>query len=151
MRSILFVGRRNAARSVMAETCFNSAVIGGWRAFSAGWQPQLEIDPLALRVLSSNGFPVDALSSKPVEVFRQAGAPQIDLCVFLDEVLPRDACDYPGEHAHWSVADPSASASKAGAAALADYQSALTVVTARVSALVLSGRLDCPAPVAIAS
>lgn len=146
MRSVLFAGRRNAASSVMAETCFNAAAIPGWRAFSGGWQPQLEIDPLALRVLSANGFPVDSLSSKPVEIFTQAGAPAIDLCVFLDEELPDDASSYPGEHAHWSVPDPGGTVKTR-----ASYEFSLTLVTARISTLILSGRLFGRRGLALAS
>jgi len=146
MRSVLFTGRRNAARSVMAETCFNAAMIPGWRAFSGGWQPQMEIDPLALKVLAANGFPVDSLSSKPVEIFTQTGAPAVDLCVFLDVHLPDDAEGYPGEHLHWSVPDPSN-----GEAGKAGYEAALTLITARISTLILSGRLLGKGAFALAS
>ena len=86
IHSVLFIGRRNAARSIMAEACFNSASIIGWRAFSAGWQSQSGVDHLALKVLDQHGFPVDALYSKPDDIFRQAGAPDVDLCIFLDDM-----------------------------------------------------------------
>lgn len=148
MQSILFVGRRNSARSIMAETCFNAAAVPGWRAFSAGWQPQLEIDRGALKVLSRNGFSTDGLSSKPIQIFGQTGAPEIHLCVFLDESLPADAARYPGEHMHWSLPDPSAGLKTERGSR---YETALSVVTVRVSELVFSGRLFPPVPMAIAS
>jgi arsenate reductase (thioredoxin) len=135
-QSILFVGQRNAARSIMAETCFNSAAIIGWRAFSAGWQTQLSIDPMTLRVLAVQGFPTDSLSSKPVDIFRQTGAPKIDLCIFLDERLPTDAGLYPGQKEYWRIANPCGAGHE-----LRAYQDALRLVTVRISDLFLSGRL----------
>ncbi len=107
IKSVLFVGRRNAARSVMAETCFNAAGIPGWRAFSAGWQTQNSIDTQAIRTLAANGFETDTLSSKPVAIFLQEGAPEIDLCVFLDEDLPPDVQNYPAARESWKIPDPS--------------------------------------------
>jgi protein-tyrosine-phosphatase len=136
IRSVLFVGRRNAARSVMAESCFNAAAIPGWRAFSAGWQPQQRADATALRVLAQGGFPVDSLDPKPIAIFRQPGAPQIDLCVFLDTELPGDIASYPATREYWRVADPSHAAHSIRA-----YKAALESVTARIGELILSGRL----------
>ncbi len=139
IRSILFVGRRNAARSVMAETCFNAAGIPGWRAFSAGWQTQNGIDAHAIRVLAANGFETDTLSSKPVAIFLQEGAPEIDLCVFLDEDLPPDVQNYPAARESWKISDPSREADQRPA-----YQMALDLIMARISALVISGKLAMP-------
>lgn len=147
MRTLLFVGRRNAARSVMAETCFNAAGIAGWRAFSAGWQTQNSVDRQALAVLEANGLATDALTSKPVAIFRQAGAPAIDYCVFLDEILPPDVADYPGPRDFWRIADPSREAGRGGA-----YEKALGEISRRVALLAASGRLLELAPeLAIAS
>jgi protein-tyrosine-phosphatase len=139
IRSLLFVGRRNAARSIMAESCFNAAAILGWRAFSAGWQSQESVDSLTKRTLASQGFPVDALYSKPVDIFRQAGAPKIELCVFLDDRLPTDADLYPGSKEYWRIGDPCGK--KNGETA---YSKALGIVTARISGLILSGKLLDP-------
>jgi protein-tyrosine-phosphatase len=139
IRSLLFVGRRNAARSIMAESCFNAASIIGWRAFSAGWQSQESVDSTTKMALAHQGFPVDSLYSKPVDIFRQAGAPKIDLCIFLDDHLPADADLYPGSKEYWRIGDPSGK--KNGDAA---YAQALGIVTARVSGLILSGNLQDP-------
>lgn len=136
INSLLFVGRRNAARSIMAETCFNAAGFTGWRAFSAGWQTQHRVDRLAISVLASQGFETDSLSSKPVAIFRQAGAPAIHRCIFLDDLLPPDVEDYPGPREYWRIEDPSAAADRRAA-----YEAALAEVCERVGELVLSGRL----------
>ncbi len=139
IKSVLFVGRRNAARSVMAETCFNAAGIPGWRAFSAGWQTQNSIDAHAIRTLAANGFETDTLSSKPVAIFLQEGAPEIDLCVFLDEDLPPDVQNYPAARESWKIPDPSREADQRPA-----YQMALDAIVARISTLVISGKLAMP-------
>ena len=139
IRSVLFVGRRNAARSVMAETCFNAAESPGWRAFSAGWQTEHSVDRTAVKTLAANGFPTDTLSSKPVAIFLQAGAPAIDLCVFMDEDLPPDVGNYPAAREYWKIPDPS----KAGDLKSA-HQEALKAIMERISMLVISGRLAMP-------
>lgn len=136
IRSVLFVGRRNAARSIMAESCFNAAAIPSWRAFSAGWQPEPKTDARTLRVLEKAGFPADAFEPKPIAVFRQPGAPLIDLCVFLDDELPADVESYPVQREYWRIPDPSARADAERA-----YLEALDKVTARIGELILSGRL----------
>lgn len=136
IRSVLFVGRRNAARSLMAEACFNAAAIPAWRAFSAGWQPQANADRMALRVLEEAGFPADSLSPKPIDIFRQPGGPAIDLCVFLDHELPGDIGSYPAMREYWRVGDPHGATNARGA-----YGVALNSVTAHISDLILSGRL----------
>ena len=139
IQSVLFVGRRNAARSVMAEICFNAAAIPTWRAFSAGWQPAAEVDRLALRALADGGFPSDTVTPKPVGIFLQPGAPQIDLCVFLDTELPGDIAAYPGAREYWRIADPNLDVS--GVSSRASYREALASVTGRLSDLIVSGRL----------
>jgi arsenate reductase len=139
IKSVLFVGRRNAARSVMAETCFNASGLPGWRAFSAGWQTQMSIDRHAIRTLEANGFETDTLSSKPVAIFLQEGAPEIDLCVFLDEDLPPDVENYPAAREYWMIPDPS----RAKDARFA-YQQAMEAIMARISAMVTSGKLALP-------
>ena len=66
--------------------------------------------------------------------------------MFLDVHLPDDAEGYPGEHLHWSVPDPSN-----GEAGKAGYEAALTLITARISTLILSGRLLGKGAFALAS
>jgi protein-tyrosine-phosphatase len=139
IRSVLFVGRRNAARSVMAETCFNAAEIPGWRAFSAGWQTEHSVDRTAVKTLAANGFETDTLSSKPVAIFLQDGAPAIDLCVFMDEDLPPDVGNYPAAREYWKIPDPSRDGDLKSA-----YQEALKTIMERISMLVISGRLAMP-------
>ena len=136
IRSVLFVGRRNAARSVMAEICFNAVELPSWRAFSAGWQPAERVDRHALRALSDGGFPADTVTPKPIGIFLQPGAPRVDLCVFLDNELPADIAAYPAMREFWRIDDPSHGARGPGA-----YRDALMTITGRLSEMILSGRL----------
>jgi len=154
IQSVLFVGRRNAARSVMAEICFNAAAIPTWRAFSAGWQPANGVDRLALRALAEGGFPSDPVTPKPVGIFLQPGAPKIDLCVFLDTELPNDIASYPAAREFWRIGDPSGAGNKgsgAGGSKREAYREALTSVTGRMSDLIVSGRLVEAGAVRLAS
>jgi len=144
IRSILFIGRRNAARSLMAECCLNAADMPGWRAFSAGWQPADKADPKALAALAAAGFPTGGLQPKPLAIFRQAGAPQIDLSVFLDGVTPGEVAAFPGQREIWPIACPGRIDSTAA------YREALDAVAARIGGLILSGRLAQVDPLPLA-
>jgi len=141
-KSLLFVGRRNAARSIMAETCFNTAGLDGWRAFSAGWECETRVDRNALAVLSARGYETDRLYSKPVAIFRQAGAPRIDYCVFLDSPVPPDVEDTPAPREYWKVADPARRPDRRAAC-----EEAFGEISARVRELLASGRLAFRMPI----
>lgn len=141
-KSVLFVGRRNAARSIMAETSFNAAAAAGWRAFSAGWECETRVDRNALAVLSSKGYETDRLYSKPAAIFRQAGAPRIDYCVFLDSPVPPDVEDTPAPREYWTVADPARRADRRAAC-----EEAFAEIAGKVRELLGSGRLAYRMPV----
>ena len=136
IQSLLFVGRRNAARSIMAETCFNGLGVPGWRAFSAGWETRDSVDRQAIAVLAGAGHATDTLYSKPVAIFTQPGAPSIRVCIFLDEVMPADVENYPAAREHWNIPDPSRRPDRRQACS-----EALDAISARIAELILSGRL----------
>src|SRR3974377_670341 len=62
--NVLFLGRANAARSVMAEAILNREGMGRFRAFSAGRNPGSEIHPCAVDLLAKMSFEVGALRPK---------------------------------------------------------------------------------------
>jgi protein-tyrosine-phosphatase len=131
----------------MAESCFNAAQIGGWRAFSAGWQISRTVDRQALRVLAQNGLPVDSLSPKPIDIFRQPGAPQIDLVAYLDESFPPQIEAFPGPCEYWRIPDPSAAGNPRNA-----YQATLDLIEQRIALNLARGRFAAIGfPLAIAS
>ncbi|MEZ5871350.1 MAG: hypothetical protein R3D32_05810 [Nitratireductor sp.] len=132
-RSVLFAGRRNAARSVIAEACFNAAEIPGWRAFSAGWATADKVDQSAIRVLRENRLPVEGLQPKSIELFALAGAPQIDLCIHLDMNAPE--FELAGNHRKlcWHVPDPKDDPSPKA------YAKVLDLVGHAIAGLIVSG------------
>ena len=54
---ILFISRRNSARSLMAEAVVNKLGQGKFKAFSAGVEPAVAIEPVALDVLQPDRLP----------------------------------------------------------------------------------------------
>jgi hypothetical protein len=58
--NVLFLGGRNAVRSIMAEAVLNREGMGRYRAFSAGREPSGKVHPAALDLLSKLNFDVSA-------------------------------------------------------------------------------------------
>ncbi|MCB1429779.1 MAG: hypothetical protein KDJ66_11745 [Nitratireductor sp.] len=141
-RSILFAGRRNAARSLIAESCFNAADVAEWRAFSAGWSPGEAADREALSVLKNNGLPSEGLQPKAIELFFLEGAPRIDLCIFMDENSLGIALPDHGNAICWRVPDPSLDPSPAA------YLRVLDLVGHAIAGLIVSGSIEPRFPVA---
>ena len=70
---MLFLCTGNSARSIMAESILRKDGAGRFRAFSAGSMPKGAVNPFALKVLESYGYPTDGLASKSWEVFAGTG------------------------------------------------------------------------------
>ncbi len=106
---VLFLGKRNAARTILAEAVTRAWAAGQIEAFSAGTDPAGSVDRLALEVLAGMGLSTGGLRSKAVWEFDQPDAPAIDLVIALcDE---SGACPaWPGHRAAacWRIADPAA-------------------------------------------
>ena len=109
--TVLFLCTCNSARSLIAEAQLNRLGGGRFRAYSAGSFPKGEVNPLAIRFLSSNGFATQDLRSKSWDEFSKRGAPELDYVLTLCENAAKDQCPiWPGQpiSAHWSVSDPAA-------------------------------------------
>lgn len=105
---VLFVSRRNSARSLMAEAVVNCHGKGRFCAFSAAVEPASEVDATTLQVLEQAGYSSEDLRPKHWPEFTQSGAPVFDFVFTLSDT-PREAFPpWPGKPAssHWRYPDP---------------------------------------------
>ncbi len=109
--NVLFLCTGNSARSILAESLLNNDGEGRFRAFSAGSQPKGEVHPMALKILSSAGLPVEGARSKSWDEFAAPGAPEIDFIFTVCDNAAGEICPiWPGHPmtAHWGIEDPAA-------------------------------------------
>jgi arsenate reductase (thioredoxin) len=106
---VLFLSRRNSARSILAEAILNRDGKGRFQAYSAGVAPVSAIDPHVVELLKSNGLPVDELRAKHFSDFAAEGAHDLDFVFTLSDTAARESLpEWPGlpVTAHWSSPDP---------------------------------------------
>ncbi len=107
----LFLCTGNSARSILAEGILRKEGAGRFRAFSAGSHPKGAVNPLALKVLESFGYPADNMRSKSWEEFSVADAPGMDFVFTVCDQAGGEVCPvWPGHPmtAHWGIDDPAA-------------------------------------------
>src|SRR3954466_4046490 len=109
--NVLFLCTGNTARSILAEGILRKEGAGRFNAFSAGSQPKGVVNPFALKVLKSYGYPADGYRSKSWEEFSGVNAPQMDFIFTVCASAAGEACPvWPGHPAtaHWGIEDPAA-------------------------------------------
>jgi protein-tyrosine-phosphatase len=107
--NVLFLCTGNSARSILGESILNKDGRGRFRAYSAGSHPKGVVNPLALNVLRSFGYPAEGFSSKPWEAFAEPGSPIMDFVFTVCDDAAGEACPiWPGQPmtAHWGIEDP---------------------------------------------
>jgi arsenate reductase (thioredoxin) len=108
--NVLFLGGRNAARSIMAEAILNREGMGRYRAFSAGCKPGGDVHPATLELLAKLGFDVSRLVSKSWLNFVGPDAAPLDFVFTVCDRALDAACVWPGKPVtgHWGLPDPAA-------------------------------------------
>lgn len=106
--NVLFLSRHNCARSIFAEAVANDKGRGRFRAFSAGVEPDKQIDPVALDILRLSGYQTEGLRSKPWEEFTGPDAVPMDFVFKLSD--HETEANWPGRPvtADWRYPDPAA-------------------------------------------
>jgi protein-tyrosine-phosphatase len=105
---VLFLCTGNSARSQIAEGLFRKLSRGRADVFSAGTDPEADVHPLAVEILSRR-FDVDTDDLHPKHLSRFAGETfdyVITVCDRTAEVCPTFPRD--PERIHWSFEDPAA-------------------------------------------
>ena len=109
--NVLFLCTGNTARSILAESILRHDGGGRFQAFSAGSQPKGTVNSLALKQLTTEGFPTDGLRSKSWDEFAGPNSPLIDFIFTVCDNAAGEVCPiWPGTPmtAHWGVDDPAA-------------------------------------------
>ena len=109
--NVLFLCTGNTARSVLAEGILRKDGAGRFNAYSAGSQPKGTVNPFALKVLDSFGYPTDGFRSKNWDGFSGSGAPRMDFIFTVCDSAAGEACPIWIGHpatAHWGIEDPAA-------------------------------------------
>jgi arsenate reductase len=109
--NVLFLCTGNSARSIMAESILRKEGAARFNAFSAGSHPKGAINPFALKVLDSYGFPTDGMRSKRWDEFATETASKLDFVLTVCDGAAGEPCPHwRGQPmtAHWGIDDPAA-------------------------------------------
>ncbi len=106
---VLFLSRRNSARSILAEAVLNKIGAGRFQAHSAGVAPVEAVDPRVDEILRKLGMPAHNARPRHYEEFTRPEAPLLDFVFTLSDTAAGEALpQWPGRPvtAHWSSSDP---------------------------------------------
>lgn len=106
---VLFICSGNSARSIFAEALLRDLGRGKFQAFSAGTNPNSELNPFALEILRRNGHDVTGLRAKHLSEFQQPDSIVMDFVFTVCDTAAAEECPpWPGQPitGHWGLPDP---------------------------------------------
>lgn len=109
--NVLILCTGNSARSIIAEAVFNTMRDKRFQAYSAGSNPTGVVNPLAIEIAQSIGYPVENLRSKNWDEFAKPDSPSMDFIFTVCDKAAGQTCPvWPGlpMSAHWGFEDPAA-------------------------------------------
>jgi arsenate reductase len=109
--NVMFLCTGNSARSILAEAILRKDGAGHFHTYSAGSHPSGTVNPFALKVLESYGYPTEGARSKNWDEFSPPTAPQMDFVFTVCDNAAGEVCPiWPGHPmtAHWGIDDPAA-------------------------------------------
>jgi arsenate reductase len=134
---VLFLGRTNAATSILAEAILRHLAHGRMRAASAGHAAALQVNPYAFECLAAHRISTTELFSKPWGMFFGFYRPPVRVLITLcdpDIYAARANWDYEAVHTvkvHWPTPDPEATGGSETDMRLA-FEEAFVTLEARV-------------------
>jgi protein-tyrosine-phosphatase len=104
--NMLILSPKNAARSLMLESIFNTLGKGRISAYSAAPHPAANIHPAARAVLAQKSHATQTLHCKHLDIFLEPEAPVMVAVITVGNTAFRRP--WPGTPltAHWGVEDP---------------------------------------------
>ena len=120
--NVLFLCTANSARSIMAEAILNKLGAGKFHAYSAGSQPNGQVNPRTIQLLQSLGYETSKFRSKSWNEFAKPGAPALDFAFTVCDNAAGETCPvWPGQPmtAHWGIPDPAKAKGSSAEIALA--------------------------------
>jgi arsenate reductase len=106
---VLFLSRRNSARSILAEAVLNKVGKGRFVAHSAAVDPAAKIDPHVEELLKANDLHVSDTRPRHYRDFANTGSADLDFVFTLSDTAAGEPLpEWPGQPvtAHWSSSDP---------------------------------------------
>jgi protein-tyrosine-phosphatase len=107
--NVLFLCTGNSVRSIIAEAILNKVGQGRFRAYSAGSEPKVRINPNTIELLQGLGYDTSAFRPKSWVEFARPGAPKFDFVLTVCDNAAAKSCPvWPGQPmtAHWGIPAP---------------------------------------------